>query len=416
MSCKIFISHANSDREYAIFLYDFLTYGLGIYPEDIFCSSIPGSNIPQGEDFDFFILNKLKESSECYTIAIISDAYYNSNYCLYELGAAWGLSKSNNNILPFLVEDMDRGSPKDFLRNKQNIIGENPNDISDLKDLFSDDPNIRKSIVATQRFESEKVKLLAAIKTLNAERSNANRIRRNPENRTQRIKLVAFDFDGTILQGKEYKHSWIEIWKFLKYPKSVRIELEKRHYNPSNDFKFQDWCDACVAKFKEQKFKKEHIYEIIKEQKLELAKNFEDVVRVLKAFGIKIIIISGGINTFIEATIGEDLIEFIDEVYVNNFFYNDEGFLEGVDAYQNEYSDTFGKAKMLESYCVENDILLSEVAYVGERMNDIEVLKSVSKPIIYPAKKAHPNLTSKHSKFAMVHDESMVHILPHILD
>lgn len=416
MSCKIFISHSTSDREYAVCLYEFLTSGIGISSEDIFCSSIPGSGIPQGEDFDFFILNKLKESSESYTIAIISDAYYNSNYCLYELGAAWGLSKSNNNILPFLVEDMDRGSPKDFLRNKQNIVGENPNDISDLRDLLSTDSNIRITKVTTQKFESEKIKLITAIGNLNSERKEANRQVKAPENRSQKIKLVAFDFDGTILQGKEYKHSWVEIWKFLGYPKNTRVELEKKHYNPNNDFKFQDWCNACVAKFKEKQFKKENIYQIIKEQKLELAKNFEEVIRVLKALGIKIIIISGGINTFIEATIGEDLIEFIDEIFVNNFVYNDDGFLESVDAYQNEYSDTFGKAKTLERFCLENDIMLSEVAYVGERMNDIEALKAVSTPIIYPAKKAHPNLVNKHSKFNMVHDDSLVYILPFILD
>jgi hypothetical protein len=77
MESKIFISHSTTDKEYANLIYDFLTLGVGIQPEDIFCSSIPGSKIPQGEDFDFYILNQLKRCSNSYTIAIISDAYYN---------------------------------------------------------------------------------------------------------------------------------------------------------------------------------------------------------------------------------------------------------------------------------------------------------------------------------------------------
>jgi hypothetical protein len=151
-------------------LSDFLTNGLGIDNNDIFCSSVSGSDIPIGVDFNEYLLSKIKESSEFYTIAIISNSYYNSRYCIYELGAAWGLSKANDNIIPFLIEDMDRGGPKDFIRYKQSVIGAEEIDINKLSDKLRNTSSIQKRNISTEKFEKERTRLIDGVKASNKER------------------------------------------------------------------------------------------------------------------------------------------------------------------------------------------------------------------------------------------------------
>jgi len=416
MNCKIFISHSSTDKVYTDLLVDFFVNGLGLDNNDIFCSSVAGSDIPIGVDFNEYILGKIKESSDFFTFAIISNSYYNSRYCIYELGAAWGLGKSNDNIIPFIVEDMDRGGPKDFIRYKQSVIGEHLVDINKLSDKIKNTTTIQRKAVPTERFEKEREKLITGIKTENAERKKGLSITSRSENKIQKIKLVAFDFDGTILQGRNYRHSWMAIWRFLNYDESTRKALQEKHKADPKTYNFQNWCDECVKYFKNRQFKRENITQIIKASALTLATNFTEVVKVLNAFGIKMIIISGGIDTFIEETVDDNLREYFDEIFINKFLYNKDGLLESVKAYQSNEADGIGKIKVLENYCIKNKIQLSDVAFVGDQINDFDILQVVGKPIVYPADRSHPYLRGKQLNFHMVHEDSLVHILPAILD
>jgi hypothetical protein len=82
---KIFISHATTDRDLASRFVDLLQLGIGIARQQIFFSSYPGS-IPNAEYFVGEILKELNESQ--LIIAILSHAYFKSQFCLAELGAA----------------------------------------------------------------------------------------------------------------------------------------------------------------------------------------------------------------------------------------------------------------------------------------------------------------------------------------
>jgi hypothetical protein len=82
---KIFISHATPDRELASKFVDLLQLGIGIAREQIFFSSYPGS-IPNAEYFVKRILMELNDSQ--LVIAILSHAYFKSQFCLAEAGAA----------------------------------------------------------------------------------------------------------------------------------------------------------------------------------------------------------------------------------------------------------------------------------------------------------------------------------------
>ncbi len=95
---KIFISHATKDKVFVEKIIELLEY-MGLNEKQIFCSSIPGYDVPVGTDF----LEHIREQYEEYELFVIfvhSPNYYNSTVSLNEMGAAWVLRK---NAVSFLL-------------------------------------------------------------------------------------------------------------------------------------------------------------------------------------------------------------------------------------------------------------------------------------------------------------------------
>lgn len=87
---KIFISHSSKDSVLVTsFVNNILQLGIGISDEDIFCASIEGMNIHNGDDFREKIISELNNSIAA--ILIITNNYKESEVCLNEMGAIWAL-------------------------------------------------------------------------------------------------------------------------------------------------------------------------------------------------------------------------------------------------------------------------------------------------------------------------------------
>lgn len=81
---KIFISHRSTDKAIADAIFDFLV-ATRIPREKIFCSSLPGNDVKQKISVE--VRDTMKSS--CVNIAILSNEYYKSAYCLNEAGIIW---------------------------------------------------------------------------------------------------------------------------------------------------------------------------------------------------------------------------------------------------------------------------------------------------------------------------------------
>lgn len=94
---KIFISHASKDIEIVKKFVEVL-YHIGLNEENLFCSSVPELSVPEGKNiYDY--LAELFQKEKIYVIFILSDNYYNSIYCLNEMGAAWVTKSEYTSIL-----------------------------------------------------------------------------------------------------------------------------------------------------------------------------------------------------------------------------------------------------------------------------------------------------------------------------
>lgn len=96
---KIFISHASKDTKYVKELVNLLNdIGVKKSSKSIFCSSLPGYDIPHGESIYEFLKNQLKNNN-IMVLFLLSDNYYQSAPCLNEMGAAWITSKKYTTVL-----------------------------------------------------------------------------------------------------------------------------------------------------------------------------------------------------------------------------------------------------------------------------------------------------------------------------
>ena len=107
----VFISHRSSEAKVADMLRDFLV-GTGIPNDCIFCSSLPGNDVKHRISPE--VKEKIKYSAV--NIALLSNDYYNSAYCVNEAGIIWlreeaipiviGMPEiTHDNMLGFLNND-----------------------------------------------------------------------------------------------------------------------------------------------------------------------------------------------------------------------------------------------------------------------------------------------------------------------
>lgn len=71
---------------------------LGFNKRNLFCSSVPGYDIPEGEDIYDTLATKFMEY-DIYVILLLSKNYYDSVACLNEMGATWVLKAKYSTIV-----------------------------------------------------------------------------------------------------------------------------------------------------------------------------------------------------------------------------------------------------------------------------------------------------------------------------
>ena len=146
----IFISHRSTDKEIADFLVDFFS-ATGIPRNAIFCSSLPGSDIK--EKISGEVKTALKNS--VVNIAILSQDYYQSAYCLNEAGVFWYEDKP---VVPIALPEITSDNMYGFLNNEYKLRSlDIDTDISYIYDTVAKATSTQYTEVSTVTYESNKL-------------------------------------------------------------------------------------------------------------------------------------------------------------------------------------------------------------------------------------------------------------------
>lgn len=125
MGKTIFLSHASKDRKLVEYFVDFLQIGLNLNSDEIYCTSF--GDIQTGHNFVDSIKANITINTK-YIIFLMTPNYFNSYFCLSELGAAWAL---NHNIYPIIVPPLDYN-----ILNNTPLLGTNAIMLNNKEHLF----------------------------------------------------------------------------------------------------------------------------------------------------------------------------------------------------------------------------------------------------------------------------------------
>ncbi len=194
------------------------------------------------------------------------------------------------------------------------------------------------------------------IKKMAMDRKNKNR---------KRYLLVCFDLDGTIVD------KITSIWKFIGCEfgvDPVRREKGTREFF-DNIISYDEWVGNDVRLWMEKGITKDRFIRAVR--KLKLMRGAREALDKLRAEGVKLAVISDGLDIVLEALM-PDYRNVFDDVFINRLKFDSRGRLEGWQA--TEYCMD-RKADGLKAIAKREGISLSKCAFVGDESNDIGAVR-----------------------------------------
>lgn len=159
---NIFISHSSKDEQICTAFVNLLEI-LGVPESNILYSSSERVGIPA--DMDIFDYLKSSISKKFNVYYMLSDHYYDSVYCLNEMGAAW---INQNEYSLYILPNLTRGIEGVIDRNKKGYRLDNIINLNQLRAKISNDFN---SNISDNKWDEEKEKFMSIVSEVNKKHS-----------------------------------------------------------------------------------------------------------------------------------------------------------------------------------------------------------------------------------------------------
>lgn len=134
----VFISHSSEDKEFVNKISTFFQ-SLGIKTDNIFCSSIEGQGVKNGERIEEKVRERLIVSKLLFYV--ITKNFLKSNYCIQELGAGWILRDNRikgKKVFLLKLDDVKSNEIKGFINSDFKYSELNQDSLMELIDDVSE--------------------------------------------------------------------------------------------------------------------------------------------------------------------------------------------------------------------------------------------------------------------------------------
>lgn len=199
---------------------------------------------------------------------------------------------------------------------------------------------------------------------------------------TRRHRLVAFDVDGTLVSSRDGK----VVWQLLNQRFGATDQEEQRRFKAylRREISYAEWVDLDIGEWREAGATRAQMEEVIREH-LFLVPGAREALDSLRQRGYRLAVISGTLDLTLELLFPSHPFE---AVFTNRIWFDAQG---RILRWAATPFDMDGKARGLEELARTLAIPLVETAYVGDNINDIQVLEAAGLAIAFEPK--HPSVT-----------------------
>jgi phosphoserine phosphatase len=191
-----------------------------------------------------------------------------------------------------------------------------------------------------------------------------------------KFRLVAFDLDGTIVDGTESIWSTLhDFFGLRNHPQ--RLENREKFFSCKIDY--QEWAIEDLILLKRHGADRNTIMKAM--SKVRLMRGAKHTLSHLKKNGYKLAIVSGSLQIVLEKLI-PDYERLFDYVYINRIFFSPDGSIQKIEA-KHDFHD---KSNSLLQICAAEKIEPEECVFVGDHDNDVDIAKLAGFAIAFNSK------------------------------
>ena len=219
-----------------------------------------------------------------------------------------------------------------------------------------------------------------------------------------KYKAVGFDVDGTLIKNIGY--CWETFHERFGVADEIRHALKKRYLDGRITYK--QWGSKEVAIWRELGVTRADFVKVI--NSLRLSDGIVDTLQALRQTGHYLFVLSGTVRIILERLL-PNYASLFDSVAVSDIIFDEEGRPVDFEPGHPLRDVRENKLLELESLCEELRFELSEVAFVGDNDNDVEILRAVGLGIAFCPRSNRARAAAN----AVVEAPDLRKVLPHIL-
>lgn len=199
--------------------------------------------------------------------------------------------------------------------------------------------------------------------------------------------LIAFDVDGTLVESADGK----VVWQLLngRFGDSPEENARRYHAFMAGQITYPEWVHLDVGSWQASGATRDDLAGAIKEG-LRPAPGAAETVAELSRRGYRLAVISGTIDLTLELLLPGLAFE---QVFTNKIHFGDDGLIQ---RWEPTPYDNAGKAKALERICELMQIEPGRAAFVGDNVNDLEVMARAGLAIAFNPKAPEVEAAADH--------------------